>query len=369
MSKYTTEVRFICESLTGHEMSQGYHNVEDIIAEAAPKIFTENWEIFEDSYRPVLENKIIRHFYFREISEETYALWRMRLDMKMCEIMPYYNQLYKTVGMFADNFWWDTDLTTERHDDNQKNSEYDETAELEKNRHDVRVFGEDVKTDNTETKDTKNVDNKKTDNVNTTETDNKTNTQSNTKTNESSTDNKSNTGRSVSRDFYSDTPQSGIAGVDTDVKDDDGNTENTLDGNMYLTNYRKIKEEHEDDSTDVFNGTNTRDFTGETDFDGNVKAVLDGNVDDTFTGNVKDVLDGNRNTESNTDDNVDTNQHTESVSLGDVKTLDDWIEHMYGKAPHGLTFIELLKKYRESLLNIDMMIIEELNPLFFGLWD
>ena len=39
MSKYTTELRFICESLAGLTESQGYDQVNWIIEQAAPKIF------------------------------------------------------------------------------------------------------------------------------------------------------------------------------------------------------------------------------------------------------------------------------------------------------------------------------------------
>ena len=33
MSKYTTEVRFICETAAGYTESQGYDKVEEVIAE------------------------------------------------------------------------------------------------------------------------------------------------------------------------------------------------------------------------------------------------------------------------------------------------------------------------------------------------
>ena len=39
MSKYTTELRFICESLAGLTESKGYDDVNNIIEAAAPKIF------------------------------------------------------------------------------------------------------------------------------------------------------------------------------------------------------------------------------------------------------------------------------------------------------------------------------------------
>ena len=62
MSKYTTEVRFICETLAGYDESQGYNKVEDIIADARPKIFDFDFPIFDESYRNVLETKIIKHY-------------------------------------------------------------------------------------------------------------------------------------------------------------------------------------------------------------------------------------------------------------------------------------------------------------------
>ena len=56
----------------------------------------QSYPIFDESYREGLNNKIIRHYWFREIGFETAALFRDRLAMTMAEIMPYYNQLYKS---------------------------------------------------------------------------------------------------------------------------------------------------------------------------------------------------------------------------------------------------------------------------------
>ena len=56
----------------------------------------QSYPIFDESYREGLNNKIIRHYWFREIGFETAALFRDRLAMTMGEIMPYYNQLYKS---------------------------------------------------------------------------------------------------------------------------------------------------------------------------------------------------------------------------------------------------------------------------------
>lgn len=96
MSKYTTELRFICETLAGLDESEGYNSVEDIIAKARPKLFDFPYEIFDEDYRPVLEHKIIRHFYTREIGQETVGLFKLYLSQTMNDIMPYYNQLYES---------------------------------------------------------------------------------------------------------------------------------------------------------------------------------------------------------------------------------------------------------------------------------
>ena len=39
MSKYTTEVRFICESLAGNSESVGGNGIDNVIQSAIPKIF------------------------------------------------------------------------------------------------------------------------------------------------------------------------------------------------------------------------------------------------------------------------------------------------------------------------------------------
>lgn len=98
MSRYTTEVRYICESLAELDKSVGYSNVNEVIEKSRNKIFPP-FEIFDESYRPVLETKILKHFYTREIGCETFGLWQLRLDAKLSVIMPYYNKLYKAINI------------------------------------------------------------------------------------------------------------------------------------------------------------------------------------------------------------------------------------------------------------------------------
>lgn len=118
MSMYTTELRYICESYAGLTESAGYNNIENVIKKALPKIFDFDFPIFDEDYRTVIETKIIKHYYTREISEETVGLWKLRLNTKMNEIMPYYNQLYKAWSVDF-NPLYDTDITTEHTLDNE----------------------------------------------------------------------------------------------------------------------------------------------------------------------------------------------------------------------------------------------------------
>ena len=112
MSKYTTEVRFICEHLAGLDESKGANDVDSIIATARPKIFDFDYPIFDVNYKPILEAKILDHYYTREIGLETYGLWKQKLRAKMREIMPYYNKMYES-ELIEFNPLYDTDIRTD----------------------------------------------------------------------------------------------------------------------------------------------------------------------------------------------------------------------------------------------------------------
>ena len=112
MSKYTTQVRFICETAAGLTESAGFNRVNEIIQLAIPNVFNFDFPIYDEAYRNVLCTKILKHYYTREICAETVGLWKLWLDTRLNEIMPYYNQLYKS-AMIEFNPMYDIDLTTE----------------------------------------------------------------------------------------------------------------------------------------------------------------------------------------------------------------------------------------------------------------
>ena len=198
MSKYTSEVRFICESLTGHDESSGYDGIDEIIEQAIPLIFSFDFPIFDENYREVLCTKILRHYYTREIGLETYGLWKLKLQTKLNEIMPYYNKLYES-ELLKFNPLYDVNMTT-------VNS--------------GSKTGESTNIGNNENKRTSNRQNKLS-GVQTDE-DSRTNTLTGSNTEESDS---LTAGNNVNRDMYSDTPQGALTGVES--------------GN-YLTNARKV---------------------------------------------------------------------------------------------------------------------------------
>lgn len=236
MSKYTTQVRFICETSAKLTESSGFNGIEDILNNSWSKIFSD-FPIFDERYRAELCKKILRHYYTREICCETVGRWKLFLSDKMNNIMPYYNQLYQSELLKIQPL-----VTVDRSVTHEGS-------------------GSETKTTN----------------------------RNGTNSSYSRTDGSSNTWS-----YYSDTPQGGIKG---------------LESNDYLTN--ATNNVGTDGTSSSLNGSNTDSETGT------------GNTSDSYVDKVLGY-DGNQS--------------------------------------------EMLLKFRETFLNIDMMIIDELKDLFFTLW-
>lgn len=275
MSKYTTEVRYICEHFSGLSESVGYNDVEQVIKNCLPKVFDFNFPIFDESYRTVLETKILRHYYTREIGLETVGLWKLKLNTKLNEIMPYYNKLYKS-ELIDFNPLYDVDLTRER------------------------------ETKGNGTKDTESSENR----TNSNNTNRQFSGDENSNSNGTQNQNTNGNGSSM----FSDTPQGAI----TDL----------LAG-KYLTN-----------------------------------ATVD-SANNAFSGDSHDDL--NRITKNSENAINDINAETDSSSNTTITNTEEYLEHVYG-SNGGESFSKRIDDYRKTFINIDMMIINELEELFFGLW-
>lgn len=253
MSKYTTEVRFICENSAGLSESEGADNVDSILDKCWNKVFNFDFPIFDENYRQVLCRKILKHYYTREIAHETVGRWKLALNAKLNEIMPYYNQLYKS-ELLEFNPFYDVDLTRSREGSGTSNR-----------------------------------------------TSNNTETNSGTSNNVSSGSGTSNTD-TLNR--FSDTPQNSM--------DTQGITDS-----VPLTTVTKVNE-------------------------GNTTT--------------------NKSTDTLTRNDSKTGNGTENIN-----NTDKYIETVKGKQGTE-NYSSLLKKFRETFLNIDMMIIEDCSDCFFTLW-
>lgn len=299
MSKYTTEVRFICEQFSGLSESVGCSDVEQVIKKCLPKVFDFQFPIFDESYRSVIETKILRHYYTREIGLETVGLWKLKLNTKLNEIMPYYNKLYKS-ELIEFNPLYDVELTRERKVEgsgtkNTKNSENRDgngrTENTQNNNANVRENGGDRRTATNMADGTQN-------------------------------QNTSGNGTNM----YSDTPQGAI----TD-----------LQAGKYLTNATI------DSATNTFVGSShdTSNQTNET--TRNNETETNGSVESTNENEYSSSLDG-------TSDTI-------------LSNTEDYLEKVIG-SNGGESFSKRLTEYRSTFINIDMMIVNELEDLFFGLW-
>ena len=379
MSKYTTEVRYICERAAGLDQSVGYNDVESTIAAAIPKIFDFDFPIFDASYRNVLETKILKHYYTREIGFETVGLWKLKLNTALNEIMPFYNQLYES-SLLKFNPLYDTDLMT------TNAGQKDSTTAGEENR--TTINSAEGTTANGETaRNTGTTASSGTGTATGTEKDSRTAAETAAQ-HENSTDvkayqdndsktgqttntsitagNSSKTDSATKYDVYSDTPQGALDGVD--------------DGD-YLTNARKITdsatETGKTNGSDIQNGTAAE--TGSR--DGSSTGAQSRNLDNNSTS----VESGDRSTSSTNTDNrteISTGESSREGSSSESSTstgletannssrfnsTESYVLHVVGKNG-GASYSKLLREFRETFLNIDMEIIEQLSSLFMLLW-
>lgn len=286
MSKYTTEVRFICESYSGLSESAGLSKTAEIIEKARPLIFDFDYPIFDDEYRKTLETKILKHYYTREIGFEVVGLWKLYLDEKLNMIMPYYNQLYQSALIKIEPLINIKNETTHNETANENNSQQntanDSTTENETNNETVT----DTKTSNS--------------------------TESGTNTGSTNSENDNWT-------LSSDTPQGGLEGIKS---------------MEYLTNATENK------------GTSSVNVNGS-----------DSSSSESSE-NGKNILVGERNKKG-----------SKGSTFNSTASRNNALEYLtINKGISGVSESELLMKYRESFLNIDKMVINELADLFMSVW-
>ena len=355
MSKYTTEVRFICEHSAGLTDSVGYSGVDEVIGKAIPKVFSFDFPIFDESYREILCRKILKHYYTREICEESVGLWKLRLDTRMNEIMPYYNQLYKS-ELLEFNPLYDTNLTrtSQRQGESTGSDEYSSNKDITGNSvTDTTNSGTNKSTTNETSEGAVNGSSEATSNVASEGSVTVTNKNAGTTTNESTaTSNKTNTDNSY--DLYSDTPQGALTNVDNEeylTNARKKTTSGTNTENVSVTGNTTTSENGNTSTTTNDRGGSTTTNTENNSTTGKVDTVVNGET--SGTGKSTTVSTGN--------DKFTSNQNR------DARTTEDYLETVIGKQG-STSYSKLLNEYRETFLNIDMQVINALSDLFFGLW-
>lgn len=293
-----------------------------------------DYPLFDEAYRAELNTKIKDHFRFREIGFETPALFTFYLNRTLREVMPLYNQYYNSAKLEYNPLF---------------NMEYSDVytgknigtngSTVVSTITDITSGSDDVLTDVTDHKT----------GTNSTLADSATHlegtgtTTNNLAKNETKTIDSTDTTDDTKWDTYSDTPQGLLAGIDA---------------NQYLSNARKIA-----DTKTV--GTIA-----------NNGAV----ITDTGTVGVISTEDGTAN--SGTTDTIDetyikdgevhgTNSSNRDIDKTDTLTGEKEENKDYTRIMNGITGVsgsELLLKYRQTFLNIDMMVISELNSLFMTIY-
>ena len=355
MSTYTTQLRWIVERL----QHQNHSDPDDYTA-CYQALGLSDYPIFDENYRQTLNDKIIRHYYFREIGFETSAQFAFFMRRTMHEHMPYFNKLYLSDAVIIDPItnrkytWGETfslaqtgGTLTENTSGGQDSETHNEMVT------DTLAHGEIVDTDK---------DYGRTE-VDTT-TFGKTYT-SNSTTEFGRTQATMNGGKDTmlegathERDIKSDTPMNQI-------------TNQGVESLNYATEVTYIDREGQTASeteyggtTNIANGGSDTTTTGSA--DGGTESVAkaqggEDTVKETHSGSDVRTIDTH---------GGKSGTHSESGSSEFARDLDEQGERSHNVSGYdGMSPSDLLMKWRETFLNIDMQVIESLNTLFFGLWN
>lgn len=351
MSVYTTQLRFICEQYAGRTESADYKETPAVIAAARPKLFDFSYPLYDASYKGALETKIINHYYFREIGAETAAQFKFMLARTLNEIMPYYNQLYKTADLEFNPFY-DVDYFKEHEGSDHASKLKTETGSGHSSESqngttsDTTNFSGTVETETSGERSTT-IDN---DTVRTLNTQDQTTFNTTDQRTLNTTDTKTLNTKDTVR--QSDTPQGALTGIEA---------------NTYLSSATIT------DKT----GTETLGRTGtDTGHKTGTETTARTGTDRTAIDETQEATESSTSTQESesttTGSGTSTNRKEGSTSSNtsgseNINGTDQYLDHVYGKMG-GATYAALLQEYRETLINIDMMVINELEVCFMNIY-
>lgn len=118
------------ESLTGRTEPVSVEGLPQLFEDARSLLFT-NFPIYDENHRFILENLIMGRYLTREIAFTPFAAWKFKLNQKLAEIMPLYNEMYK-ITYDLTNPYDDTQYTRTVQTERNKNSTTDRDKTLNK---------------------------------------------------------------------------------------------------------------------------------------------------------------------------------------------------------------------------------------------
>ena len=317
-----------------------------------------DYPIWDESYRNVLNEKIKNHYFFREIGQETPNRFKFYLDTKMNEIMPYYNELYKTTLLKYDiDVVSSTDETYSGAADGKSSATTENTAESS--------------TENTETSTATSENASET--TDTTSAESQTDTTSGSES--TSTGNSRNTGTVENKNEYDSintTTNNGVYSLSDNRELDTPEGALTLvDGQLsagYLTKATTNRTEQGGSSVAEHTGTDTATTTNNTltATDNNSSSVTESNTGATSssssTGTATNTASSSANNAATSNNVAESTQNTTATS----NSTNEYIKNIVVKNPN--LAMNSIEKLRSNILNIDMMIINELDELFMQVY-
>jgi hypothetical protein len=300
-----------------------------------------NYPIFSESHRQELNEKIVNHFRYREIGYETITQFIFALNRKMFEVMPFYNQLYESEELEI------SALTNYSYDEISKKTGNDL---LEKTGTDTnKQTGDSTRTDTgTQTNEQSGTDKQTFEDVK-----NKTTYGSNENENTTTTSDvkhgqtTTTDGTDTSKRVHSDTPQGMLSAnfpESANYASDADVTKNTSGSTV------------SQDGTDSTSGT----VKGTKGKSGSDESVQSGDIVTTHDTQGKLTNDLTSKNEFNTDNTITYGSNAKQNYDNQLSTNKQGYQ--------GISPSELLQKYRETFLNIDMLVISELEELFISIF-
>lgn len=300
-----------------------------------------HYPIFSESHRQELNDKIVNHFRYREIGYETVTQFIFALNRKMFEIMPFYNQLYESEELEI------SALTNYSYDEVSKKTGNDL---LEKTGTDTnKQTGDTTRKDTgTQTNEQNGTDKQTFDDVKNKTTYGSSETENTATTTNVTHGQTTNTeGTDTSKRVHSDTPQGMLSA-------------NFPESANYASDADVSK--NTSASTVTQGGTDSTSVTvkgtkGKTGADESVQSgaiVTTHGTQGKVTNDLKST--DNFNSENKITYGSNANQNYDNQLATNKKGY------------QGISPSELLQKYRETFLNIDMLVISELEELFISIF-